>query len=164
MSQVMIFLFSAVLGAVLSLLFDFFRVCNALLKVNLKRIFFEDVLYFVLSAVITFLYMLVTNMGEIRFYIIWGEVLGWIIYRITIGKLIYKNTLIVVKFFIKWFSRLYKYMVSKLPKDKIKKLFGPIKKLRIKFIKKLKPKKTLRRKLLSKIKDKININFNKNIC
>ena len=89
-SQITIFLFSMLLGAFLSLFFDGFRIMNAVLKVNLKRIFFEDVIYFVLSAIITFTYILVMNSGEIRVYIVLGEAIGWLIYRVTIGKFVYK--------------------------------------------------------------------------
>ena len=72
-SQITIFLFAMLLGAFLSLFFDGFRIMNAVLKVNLKRIFFEDVIYFVLSAIITFTYILVMNSGEIRVYIVFEK-------------------------------------------------------------------------------------------
>ena len=75
-SQITIFLFAMLLGAFLSLFFDGFRIMNAVLKVNLKRIFFEDVIYFVLSAIITFTYILVMNSGEIRFILFWEKRLG----------------------------------------------------------------------------------------
>lgn len=163
-SQIIIFLFSMLLGAFLSLVFDGFRISNAVLKVNLKRIFFEDVIYFILSAIITFTYILVVNSGEIRVYIILGEALGWIIYRFTIGKFVYKIILTVVTFFIKWFSRFKRYLISKIPKDKIKKLAGKIKNKRPKFIKSSKPKRKFLQKIRNKIKSKTKVDFNKNIC
>lgn len=163
-SQIIIFLFSMLLGAFLSLVFDGFRISNAVLKVNLKRIFFEDVIYFILSAIITFTYILVVNSGEIRVYIIFGEVLGWIIYRLTIGKFIYKFILIVVKFLSKWFSKLKKYVISKIPKDKIRKLIGKIKNKKPKFIKSSKPKRKFLQKIRGKIKSKTKVGMNKNIC
>ena len=163
-SQIIIFLFSMLLGAFLSLVFDGFRISNAVLKVNLKRIFFEDVIYFILSAIITFTYILVVNSGEIRVYIIFGEVLGWIIYRLTIGKFVYKIILTVVKFLSKWFSKLKKYVISKIPKDKIRKLIGKIKNKKPKFIKSSKPKRKFLQKIRGKIKSKTKVGMNKNIC
>ena len=126
-SQITIFLFSMLLGAFLSLFFDGFRIMNAVLKVNLKRIFFEDVIYFVLSAIITFTYILVMNSGEIRVYIVLGEAIGWLIYRVTIGKFVYKLILTVVKFLSKWLSKLKRFFISKIPKDKMRKLINKFK-------------------------------------
>lgn len=97
-SQISFFLVSAVVGVALSLFFDVFRVINIILKFSTKRIFFEDVTYFVLCAVMTFMYLLVVAQGEIRFYIIVGETIGWLIYRFTIGRLIYRCLFSVVKF------------------------------------------------------------------
>lgn len=133
-SQMTIFLYSILLGSILCLIFDGFRVLNAVLKINLKRIFFEDVFYFILSALITFTYILVVNMGEIRFYIILGEIIGWIIYRISIGKFVYKAALNAVKFLIKWVSKIKNYIILKIPKEKLKKLTGKTEFVKSKFM------------------------------
>ena len=153
-SQVTIFLFSIVLGAVLSVLFDGFRVVNAVFRANWKRIFFEDIVYFILSAIITFTYILIMNMGEIRFYIIWGELIGWVIYRLTIGKFIYKILLSAIKFVVKWLTKFKVFVISKIPKEKIKKLTSRFKLLRPKFIKSDKLKKIFLQKLRFNPKNK----------
>ncbi len=121
-SQLTIFLFSAILGAALGVIYDIIGVFNAVIKENLARIFVQDVLYFIVSAVITFMYMLVTNGGEIRIYIVVGEAVGWLIYRATVGKFIYKIVLKVVEFAIKIVRIFKNYAVSKLPKGKIIKV------------------------------------------
>lgn len=163
-SQITVFLFSMILGAFLSLIFDGFRILNAVLKVNLKRIFFEDIIYFILSAFITFTYILVANSGEIRVYIILGEVLGWTIYRLTLGKFVYKIILTVVKFLGKWFSKLKKYFISKIPKDKMRKLTSKIRNINPRFIKSSNPKRKFLHKIRRKIKVKTKIGLDKNIC
>lgn len=128
MSQATIFLFSVILGIFLSLLYDCFRIADAVLKVNIKRIFAEDIIYFILSAIVTFIYILVVNMGEIRIYIICEEVIGWLIYRLTVRKFIYRTALKIVKFFYNWFCKLKRYIISKITqsriKNKIKKIFS----------------------------------------
>lgn len=125
-SQLTIFLFSGILGAALGIIYDIIRVFNAVLKENLARIFVQDVLYFIVSAVVTFMYMLVMNGGEIRVYIVVGEAVGWLIYRATVGKLIYKIVLSVVEFIIKIVRAFRNYAVSKLPKSKIVKVKSAI--------------------------------------
>lgn len=163
-SQITIFLFAMLLGAFLSLFFDGFRIMNAVLKVNLKRIFFEDVIYFVLSAIITFTYILVMNSGEIRVYIVLGEAIGWLIYRVTVGKFVYKLILTVVKFLSKWLSKLKRFFISKIPKDKMRKLTNKFKTMKSKFIKNSKSPKKFLQKMRKKIKAKTKINLDKNIC
>lgn len=140
-SQVTVFLFAMLLGAFLSLFFDGFRILNVVLKLNLKRIFFEDITYFILSAIITFMYILVMNSGEIRFYIIFGEAIGWLIYRATLGKFIYKIILFIVKLLSRWLFRLKNYFISKIPKDKIKKLTSKFKITKPQFVKNFKHRK-----------------------
>ena len=163
-SQITIFLFAMLLGAFLSLFFDGFRIMNAVLKVNLKRIFFEDVIYFVLSAIITFTYILVMNSGEIRVYIVLGEAIGWLIYRVTVGKFVYKLILTVVKFLSKWLSKLKRFFISKIPRDKMRKLTNKFKTMKSKFIKNSKSPKKFLQKMRKKIKAKTKINLDKNIC
>lgn len=142
-SQIMIFLFSFVLGSFLGLIFDIFKVVNSILEKNLKRVFFEDILYFILSAFATFIYVLIVNMGEIRFYILSGEIIGWLIYRFTFGRLIYKFILIITRFLYNWISRFKKYIISKLPKNRVKKLFKKIKSILHRSTKELKLKKVI---------------------
>lgn len=86
--------------------------------INSKNIavFVQDVLYFIISGIITFIFVLGVNSGDSRFYILAGEGIGWIIYHITLGEMIYKYSSKIVsgikskmrtlrkKFFLK-FSR-----------------------------------------------------------
>ncbi len=60
-------------------------------------IFFQDIIYFIISGLITFLFVLKFNHGEVRFYILAGEGIGWIIYHITLGEWIYKFSSKIVK-------------------------------------------------------------------
>ena len=107
--QVSTFLTAMVIGVVLCLLYECFRVVNALLKFNEKRVFFEDIIYFILCAILTFLHILVTNQGEIRIYIILGQLTGWLIYRFTIGRIVYpfilKVLAIILPCMLKMFSK-----------------------------------------------------------
>lgn len=105
-SQVAVFLGALALGAVLSLLYDVFRVFDVLLVYNFKRIFFEDVSYLILCAIVTFTYMLITSMGELRGYILIGELIGWIACRASIGRLSYKFALTITKFVPKMLVKL----------------------------------------------------------
>ena len=85
-----IFAFSCILGAGLGVLYDVFRIIRMVINSKSVAIFVEDVIYFILSGIITFVFVLKINSGESRFYILAGEGIGWISYHLTLGNAIYK--------------------------------------------------------------------------
>ena len=73
--QTVTFLIACCFGAAFGVLYDFFRVFRLIRKSGKLAIFFQDIVFFVLSAGGTFVLMLARSMGEMRFYIIAGEIL-----------------------------------------------------------------------------------------
>ena len=124
-TQFMIFLFSCLLGAILGFLYDCFRFIRMMINPRNIFIFAQDIAYFFVSAMVTFLFVLVLNDGESRFYILAGEGIGWIVYHLTFGEFIYRyskrsathlnsyNNKIILKF---------KRAISKINKINVKKL------------------------------------------
>ena len=89
-SQILIFVYSLALGIFLGFAYDIFRIIRMVINLRNIAIFIQDVLYFILSGGVTFLFVLSVNSGNSRFYILAGEGIGWIAYHITIGEDIYK--------------------------------------------------------------------------
>lgn len=89
-SQILIFVYSLALGMFLGFAYDIFRIIRMVINSRNIAIFIQDVLYFILSGGVTFLFVLSVNSGNSRFYILAGEGIGWIAYHITIGEIIYK--------------------------------------------------------------------------
>lgn len=79
-------------------------------------IFFQDILYFIVSGVVTFIFILGFNSGDSRFYILAGEGIGWIVYHLTIGELIYRMSNKTVKIFKNLLGKLKNKIIRK--KDK----------------------------------------------
>ena len=96
-TQLLVFSYSCILGASLGLLYDFFRIIRMTINPRNIAMFVQDVIYFIISGLITFLFVLKFNNGEARFYILAGEGIGWIAYHITLGEIIYKCSGKVVK-------------------------------------------------------------------
>lgn len=96
MAQVLVFAYSTVLGILLGVTYDVFRIVRMIINSKNIAVFIQDVLYFILSGVITFLFVLGVNSGESRFYILAGEGIGWIVYHVTIGDVIYKCSNMIV--------------------------------------------------------------------
>ena len=90
MYQVLIFAYSLALGLVLGFSYDIFRVLRIIINSKNIAVFLQDVLYFMVSGILTFLFVLAVNSGEARLYILAGEAVGWILYHVTLGEFIYK--------------------------------------------------------------------------
>ena len=95
--QTVTFLIACCFGAAFGVRYDFFRVFRLIRKSGKLAIFFQDIVFFVLSAGGTFVLMLARSMGEMRFYIIAGEILGFLIYFLTVGELVVRFTRRVVE-------------------------------------------------------------------
>ena len=76
------------MGLLLGLLYDGFRVPRLVMRSGGKTIFFQDVLFCLLAAVITFLFALAIMDGRLRFYLFLGEAIGFGSYYFTIGRLV----------------------------------------------------------------------------
>lgn len=96
-NQTSVFLFSCALGFGLGLLYDVFRITRAAINPGRIFIFFQDAIYWILCAIITFLFMLTVNSGEIRGFVLVGELAGGILYYCTLGYLIMKSTKAIIK-------------------------------------------------------------------
>lgn len=97
MNQFLMTLCSVALGVFLGIFYDMFRLIRLLINPKNLSVFIQDVIYFLVSGLITFIFVLIFNYGESRFYILAGEALGWILYHISLGDLIYKKMKNIVK-------------------------------------------------------------------
>lgn len=95
--QLFTFMYAGILGVILGFAYDIFRILRMIMNSKNISIFIQDILYFVLSGVITFWFVLNFNSGDSRFYILAGEAIGWILYHLTVGNLIYKCSNKLVK-------------------------------------------------------------------
>ena len=89
MEQISVVAYALVLGAVLGIFYDIFRIVRLLCGARNLGIFIHDVIYFLISGLVTFLFVLLFNFGESRFYILAGEALGWCLYHVSVGDMVY---------------------------------------------------------------------------
>ncbi len=86
--QIQSFIYSIILGAIFSLIYDFFRTYRNIKTHSSITVFLEDIFYFFIISIITFIFLLSTTNGEIRFYILFGILFGFIIFHIFFSKYI----------------------------------------------------------------------------
>lgn len=89
-NQVFVFFWSIVIGAILALIFDFFRISRR--KGNTKNwvVYVEDVFYWIIVAVMIIASAFITNDGELRGYMFIGYGIGAIFYLILFSKMLIK--------------------------------------------------------------------------
>lgn len=97
--QVLAFVWALVLGAIFCFIYDIISSMRRAYKWGYWIIFISDVLMWVLCAFATFIFLISQTNGEIRSYVLFGEMLGFICWRIVFSKF-------VVRFFVFIFTRI----------------------------------------------------------
>lgn len=79
-------MYSVGFGFILGLIYDFFRILRILIIKNSKAVPVQDIVYFLLCAMLTFVFLLVINNGRFRLNIFVALVSGFTVYYLTLGK------------------------------------------------------------------------------
>lgn len=100
-SQFNLLIFSLLAGVITGVLFDLYRVIRGFEDPNRIITFFEDTLFWILTSIIIFIFLLKTNYAYMRGYVYGSIALGIIIYMGFISKYFIK----LLYEFIKNFSK-----------------------------------------------------------
>ncbi len=147
--QLAIFALSLGLGFLLGVLYDIIRALRLSITKSKIVLIICDIVYFVLFGIISFLFILALNKGEIRFYIIIGELIGAFFYYISLGTAVIKITNKAVSLLRKFYTLVFKIISA--PFRGLAKVFsGIFKKLRKLFKKTEKKSSKTRKNLLPK--------------
>lgn len=83
--QAKLFFQSVGFGFLLGVLYDVFRFVRIIVSDKKAFIIFIDTAYFVLCGFLIFCFSLVLDNGEIRAYLLAGNLFGWLIYYFSMG-------------------------------------------------------------------------------
>ena len=111
-------------GIVIGILFDIFRITRRSFNTSDFVTYIEDILFWLLSGILTLYTLAVFNNGEIRFYIFVAILLGIAMYILTISKFIIKSSVFIITFIKKMMEKII--FIITYP---IKLLFNVIKKI-----------------------------------
>ena len=106
--QVYCFLMSVGVGAVLGCVYDVFKLLHIFLPSKKVVVFVEDVLYWIIAVFVTFIFILTFNSGEIRGFLLIGELCGFIIYYFLMSPFVVKLLKFIVSAFVKVFKFIFK--------------------------------------------------------
>lgn len=124
--QLLNFLYSLGIGFLLGILYDLIRCIRLALTKSKVAIVFFDILYFILFSFCSYIFILACNKGEVRLYIITGEIIGAAFYYFSFGVAVIRITDIIVRFIKKFFHSLF--IVITYPFKLLHKLFLKISK------------------------------------
>lgn len=120
-SQEEIFLLFFIIGIIIGLIFDFFKVLRKSFKTKDIITFIEDLLFLLVSGVLIIFGIIKLNGGEVRFYLFLGIFLGVLIYSLTISNLyviiLYEFVRICKKIFC-FFAKIFLKLLQLLRKIK----------------------------------------------
>ncbi|MBQ6153017.1 MAG: spore cortex biosynthesis protein YabQ [Ruminococcus sp.] len=111
--QTVYFLVSIVFGAALSVLYDLVRLIRLIWEKKAIVNVAGDILFFVVAGVLTFLFALPFNKGEVRGFIVLGEAIGFLPVHMTLGAVFSRVSGAVILTLRKFTHKIFK-IVKKL--------------------------------------------------
>lgn len=86
-SQEQTFILFFIIGLILGIIFDFFRVIRKNFKSSDFTTLIEDIIFLVITSFLIIFSIIKINGGEVRFYLFLGIFFGILIYSLTISNL-----------------------------------------------------------------------------
>ncbi len=140
-NQTYLFIIFTIVGIIIGILFDIFRILRKSFKTKDIVTYIEDILFWILTGIIILFSMYRFSNGELRFFMIIGILMGTLIYMITFSKYIIKISV----FIINLIKKIIVYPIKVVKRILKKIIFRPIfiicinfKKNIINFVKKIK--------------------------
>ncbi|MGN1316249.1 MAG: spore cortex biosynthesis protein YabQ [Acutalibacteraceae bacterium] len=149
--QTLIFIASLGIGFLLGILYDLFRALRLSFTKGKAAIVIFDLLYFFAVAFFSYMFILASNKGEVRSYIIIGELLGAVFYYFSLGIAVIKITDNLVKVLKRFYGLLFK--IISFPFRFLNRVFSKIfGKMKLFFKKSEKNSKKMQKKVLPKVR------------
>lgn len=125
-NEVDVFFKAIMLGALFAFIYDIIRIMRRVVFKSFIIIGLEDIIYWLIIAVMTCMFLYKVNGGVIRSYIIAGVVIGMILYELSLGRFIVKYLSIAIRFVVEKIRKLL-VKIWKILYWGLKKVFKPIK-------------------------------------
>lgn len=121
--QVYIFLWSVLIGAIMGVIFDFFRALRRNGNTRNIIVYLQDIIFWFIVAIIIITSSFILNNGELRGYMLIGYLLGALLYMLLLSTYIKGMFIIIMNLITKGIEFLlkpFKKMLEKIEKkDKI---------------------------------------------
>ena len=95
-NQAYIFIVFTIVGVIIGVIFDIFRISRKTFKTNDLVTHIEDILFWIITGFIIIYSMYVFCDGELRFFMIIGILIGTIMYLLTLSKYVIKISVAII--------------------------------------------------------------------
>jgi spore cortex biosynthesis protein YabQ len=110
-TQAYIFLCSVAGGMAIALIYDMFRISRKAIRTVNLLIYFEDLLYWLIVAVVMFTMVYYSNEGELRSYIFIGVIIGAILYMLLFSRIIISSSMMIINVVRKIFKTIFLVLI-----------------------------------------------------
>ena len=105
------FLLSLGMGFLLGVIYDFIRIIRISISQKKVGVILSDLFFCIIACLGTFLFCLTVNEGEIRLYLILGELAGFFTYYFSLGVVIFSCSEKIVSFIKKLFTSFFEIIL-----------------------------------------------------
>ena len=95
-NQTYLFMVFSLVGIIIGILFDIFRILRKTFKTKDFITYIEDITFWVITGIIILVAMYVFCDGQLRFFMILGIVLGTILYMVTFSRYVIKVSIFII--------------------------------------------------------------------
>ncbi len=120
-NQVYVFLSSIIIGAILTLIFDFFRLTRRHKNSRDIIVYIQDIFFSIIVAIVIIISAFITNNGELRGYMFIGYALGSMFYLLLISKIFLKFFGTILDLIENFFKNFFTFIKEKTKRMKFKK-------------------------------------------
>lgn len=107
------FIYSLILGLFFCVLYDFIRALHSLVLKLSFEVFIIDILYWIITTITSFFFIVIRCNGQIRLYVIIGLVLGFVTLRVTLSKLLFLLFQKIISFIV-WILHLVSLLFDRI--------------------------------------------------
>lgn len=110
-SQVYVFLCTIIGGMAIALVYDLFRIFRRAVKTGSLVTCVQDLLYWIIAALIMFFTVYYSNDGELRVYLFIGALLGVVFYALLFSRGIMNSSLFIIKI-VSWTIKAFIFILA----------------------------------------------------
>ena len=95
-NQAYLFICFALVGIIIGIVFDLFRILRKTFKTKDLITYIEDIFFWIITGIIIIYSMYKFSDGELRFFMIIGIIIGTILYLVTVSEYVIKISVFII--------------------------------------------------------------------
>ena len=141
-AQTQAFIYSCVLGVILAVIYTAIGIIKIISPPSKKLLFVMDILFMLVCTFTTFFYSVLVTWGNLRYYVVFGELIGFFLFYLFVGEIILKCSKAITNFFAKIY-----FFITNPFRILFHKLYLLISVLLAKLWKRIKPRRKPKKKV-----------------